>query len=80
MIDTPNFRAAVRKLGPTDAARARMLGMSRRAAFEWRMGNIPRPLRQVLSNLELAKALAADAEQFAAAQQTTTTTSVGEEG
>lgn len=74
---------AIIRLGPTDAARAQKLGMSRRTTFEWRTGKIPRPIRQLMENLDLARAVVADAEALAAqktvpADQPTTTGSVGE--
>lgn len=57
-----NFLAAIDRLGTTEAERAKKLGISERSLRYWKNRALPRLIRTIAENEELAAALAADAQ------------------
>lgn len=66
-----NFQEMLRQLGPDDAERGKVLGVSERTVRLWRAKE-PRIIRIIASNPDLASALAKDAEHCHTATQIAT--------
>lgn len=60
-----NFQETLRQLGPDDAKRGEILGVSERTIRLWRAKE-PRIIHIIASNPALARALAEDAERYRA--------------